>query len=220
MSSQVWWYVARSSGIVAWGLITASVVWGLLLSTRLLRLRPSPRWLLDLHRYLGGLAVVFTGFHIAGLVADSYTHFDLLSILVPMASQWRPGPVAWGVVGLYLLGAVEITSLMMDRIPRRVWHGIHLLSYGLFWVTAIHGATAGTDAANPWYVRGSVLSIVLVLGLTLYRVVIGKRALHRTDDRSTRRPPTRRVAPAPARRGTSAAGSRRSAAAAYSTRRR
>lgn len=216
MSSQVWWYVARSSGIVAWGLITASVVWGLLLSTRLLKLRPSPRWLLDLHRYLGGLAVVFTGFHLAGLVADSYTHFDLLSILVPMASEWRPGPVAWGVVGLYLLGAVEITSLMMNRIPRRIWHGIHLLSYLLFWVAAIHGATAGTDAANPWYVRGSILSIALVLGLTLYRVVVGKRAV----GRPTARPAvSRRVSPAPTRRGASAAGSRRSAAA-YSTRRR
>ena len=177
MSSQVWWYVARSSGIVAAGLVTVSVVWGLLLSTRLLQRRPSPKWLLDLHRHLGGLAVVFTGFHLAGLVADSYVHFDLVGLFVPMASEWKPGPVAWGIVALYLLAAVEITSLMAKHLTRKVWHGIHLLSYVLFWMISIHGATAGTDAASPWYVAGSVLSIVVVLSLTLYRVLAGKRSI-------------------------------------------
>ena len=176
MSSQVWWYVARSSGIVAWGLVTLSVVWGLLLSTRLLDRRPSPKWLLDLHRYLGGLAVVFTGFHLAGLVADSYVHFDLTSLLVPMAADWKPGPVAWGIVALYLLGAVEITSLLMKHMSRKVWHGIHLLSYLLFWAAAIHGAAAGTDAGNPWYVGASIGSIALVSFLTIYRAAAGKRS--------------------------------------------
>ena len=33
--SQLWWYTARAGGIVAWALLAASVVWGLLLSTRL-----------------------------------------------------------------------------------------------------------------------------------------------------------------------------------------
>ncbi len=175
MSSQVWWYVARSSGIVAWGLVTLSVVWGLLLSTRLLQRRPSPKWLLDLHRYLGGLAVVFTGFHLLGLVADSYVHFDLASLFVPGASEWRTAPVAWGIVAFYALASVEVTSLMMKRLSRKVWHGIHLLSYLLFWAAAVHGATAGTDASSPWFVGGSVASIVIVLFLTLYRVVAGKR---------------------------------------------
>jgi hypothetical protein len=64
MSSQVFWFTARASGIVAWGLAAASVVWGLALSTRLLGRRPRPAWLLDLHRYLGGLALAFTGVHV------------------------------------------------------------------------------------------------------------------------------------------------------------
>jgi predicted ferric reductase len=158
-------------------LLAASVIWGLLLSTRLLERRPSPKWLLDLHRYLGGLAVIFVGFHIAGLVADTYTHFDFVGVLVPMASEWKPGPVAWGVVAFYGLIAVELTSLMMKHLPRRIWHGIHLTSYVVFWMVAIHGATAGTDAGNTWYVFGSVISIVVVLALTLYRILIGKRSV-------------------------------------------
>lgn len=176
MSSQLWWYVARATGLVASALVTASVIWGLLLSTRILERRPSPKWLLDLHRYLGGLAVIFTGFHLAGLVADTYVHFDLVSLFIPMASEWQPGPVAWGIVGLYGLVAVEVTSLMMKYLSRRVWHGIHLTSYLVFWMVAIHGATAGTDAGNAWYVGASVASIVLVLLLTIYRILIGKHS--------------------------------------------
>jgi DMSO/TMAO reductase YedYZ heme-binding membrane subunit len=175
MTSQVWWYVARSSGIVAWALATATVVWGLLLSTRLLDRKPSPKWLLDLHRWLGGLTVVFTGLHLTGLVADSYVHFDLAGLFVPFATDWRPGPVAWGIVAFYLLITIQVTSLLMKHLPRRLWHGIHLLSYLLFWTAAIHGATAGTDAANPVYAVASFGSIVLVAFLTLYRVLMPRR---------------------------------------------
>ncbi len=97
MNEQVWWYASRSSGIIAWVLITLSVVWGLSLSTRLLGNKPTAPWLLDLHRFFGAMAVIFTGVHIAGLVADSYVYFGWAEILVPGASEWKTWPVAWGV---------------------------------------------------------------------------------------------------------------------------
>jgi sulfoxide reductase heme-binding subunit YedZ len=183
VSSQFWWYVARASGIVAWALASLSVIWGLLLSTRLLDRKPSPRWLLDLHRYLGGLTVVFVGLHLTALVADTFVHFGAADLFVPFASAWRTGAVAWGVGALYLLVAVEVTSLMMKHLSRKAWHGVHLASYVLFWMTAIHGATAGTDAPSPIYVTGSISSIIAVVFLTMYRILVGKRALGRRSSR-------------------------------------
>ena len=56
VTSQLWWYTARAGGIVAWALLAASVVWGLLLSTRVRPGGVAPSWILDLHRFLGGLA--------------------------------------------------------------------------------------------------------------------------------------------------------------------
>jgi hypothetical protein len=82
-----WWYVARASGLVAWGLLTSSVAWGVLLSTKLLGRRPTPAWILDLHRFLGGAAIVFTGVHLLAILVDSYVYFDLVAILVPFASD-------------------------------------------------------------------------------------------------------------------------------------
>jgi DMSO/TMAO reductase YedYZ heme-binding membrane subunit len=172
---QLWWYTARAGGIVALALTAGSVIWGLLLSTRVLQGRPSGAWLLDLHRFLGGTAVVFTGIHLAGLVADTYVHFGVADLLVPFASAWKTGAVAWGIVAFYLLLAVELSSLVMNRIPRLWWKRIHLTAYVLFWTGVLHGATAGTDAGNPVYVGTMVSLIVLVAGLTLYRILTARK---------------------------------------------
>ena len=49
---------------------------------------------------------------------------------------------------MYLLVAIEITSLAMRKMPRRTWHAVHLTSYVLFVVATVHGLTAGTDRHN------------------------------------------------------------------------
>ena len=194
MSEQIWWYTARSSGILALVLVTISVIWGLLFSTRLLQGRPSPKWLLSLHRHLGGLSVAFTAVHVAALVADSYVEFGPSEILVPLASTWRPGPVAWGVVAMYLLAAIELTSLMQRRLPRRLWRWIHLSSYALFWMAIVHGATAGTDASTRVYVVMTRVAVLLVVFLTGYRSLTKRRVRRRASAREPRAPQRTRVA--------------------------
>src|SRR5438105_12749110 len=123
MSQQLPWYFARSAGLIAWALLTASVIWGLVMSTKAKPFgkRPRPNWMLDLHRYVGGLAVIFTGVHVGALLIDTYVHFDVVSVLVPFASSWRPSAVAWGVASLYLILAIELTSLARRRLPKRLW---------------------------------------------------------------------------------------------------
>ena len=71
--SQLFWYTARAGGIVAWALLGASVIWGLWLSGRVRPLGARPAWILDLHRFLGGLATIFVGVHVASILLDSYT---------------------------------------------------------------------------------------------------------------------------------------------------
>ena len=172
----MWWFVARSSGIIAWALLTLSVCWGLLLSTRLLSRRVSPAWLLDLHRHLGGLAVVFTGIHLVGLVADSYVTFGWTELFIPMASSWKPGAVAFGIVAFYLLLAIEFTSLAMRRLPRSLWRWVHRSSFVLFGFATYHGLAAGTDAGNAWYRIATWTSIGVVVTLTLVLVAMARRA--------------------------------------------
>ena len=72
--------------------------------------------------------------------------------------------------------AVQITSLVMKRIPRKWWKLVHLSSYGLLWTGLIHGAQAGSDAGNPLYIAATSALVLTVGGLTIYRIV-GSRLL-------------------------------------------
>ena len=164
------WAVARASGLVAWGLLAASVVWGLALSTRVLGHRARPAWLLDLHRFLGGLAVVFTLVHVAAIAFDSYVAIGLTGVLVPLATTWRPMAVAAGVVGLYFLAAVEITSLLRKRLPNRWWRRVHYTSFPLFVLVTVHGLAAGTDTHSGRVLLGVVVVTMLVAVLLRIRL--------------------------------------------------
>jgi len=175
MNEKLWWFVARSGGLVAWWLVAASVFYGLFLSTRVLQGKPKPAWLLDLHRFLGGLSVVFTGIHLVGLLADSYIQFSLIDVFVPFASKWKPAAVAWGVIGMYLLIAIEVTSLLMKRIPRKWWRRVHLTSFGLFLLSSVHAFTAGTDGDNAAVQWSALLMATLFVFLTTYRQVATTR---------------------------------------------
>ena len=175
MRDQTWWYVARSGGIVAWALAALAVIWGLQLSTRLVR-KPAPAWVLDLHRFLGGLAVVFVGVHLLGLALDNFIGFGPAELFVPFASSYKPPEVALGVVTMYLLVAVEVTSLFMKRMPRRIWRGVHYTSYGVFVLGTMHGLLAGTDGSNVVFQWACLIVSGIVLYMTLVRILAPKRA--------------------------------------------
>ena len=170
-----WWYLARASGLVAWALLSASVLWGLCLSTRVFDRSVSPKWLTDLHRFLGGTALLFTGMHLATLVGDSYVHFGTKEVLVPVASTWRPVAVAWGVIALWILSAVEGTSLLIKHLPRRLWHAIHLSSFVLFVAATTHAITAGTDTHTTGFVIGCAAALSTVLLLSLVRLLVPRK---------------------------------------------
>lgn len=170
MSSQTWWYVARSGGIVAFALLAFSMFWGVALSSRFLGKRPKPNWMLDLHRFAGGLAVVFTGVHVLALVADSYVSFGLVEILVPFTGDYHPVAVAWGIIGLYLLLAVEITSLLRKKMSKRSWRLTHYLSFPLFALTTVHLLWAGTDRTTVPMRAFTLVTVLVVTAATMARI--------------------------------------------------
>ncbi len=171
MTSQAWWFVARATGIVAYLLLVIGVTTGLLVSSGLLLSRVRGDWLLDWHRFLGGLATLFTLGHLVGLWLDDVVDFGLADLLVPLVAEYRPVPVALGVVAWWLLVAVEVTSLARDRLPRRAWRLVHWLSYPVFVLATVHLLTAGTDARHVLVlaVTGAAVAVVAVTALVRFR---------------------------------------------------
>ena len=175
MSSTLIWYTARASGIVTLMLVSASVLFGLLMSTSLVDARIRLAWVLDLHRFLGATAVAFLVLHVGSILLDSYVHFGLIEVLVPFTGTWHPVAVAWGIVSLYLLAAVEVTSLLRARLSLRLWRSSHYLSFPLFGFAMLHGLTAGSDRQSV-LLRGVCVAIIAsCLVLVIIRIRISAR---------------------------------------------
>ena len=89
MSGEMSWYIARTGGFVAWALSAFSILWGLLITSRALGKRISGPRLLDLHRFIGGLSLVFVFIHLFGLKLHHYKEirFGFKALVIPMASD-------------------------------------------------------------------------------------------------------------------------------------
>jgi DMSO/TMAO reductase YedYZ heme-binding membrane subunit len=125
--------------------------------------------MLSTHRYFSALALAFIAVHVFAIVADSYVHFGLADVLVPLVASWHPVAVAWGIVALYLLVAIEATSLVRRRLSPRVWRGIHLLSYVVLALATIHLLSAGTDAID---LLPSVSAVLIGVGAVFGAAII------------------------------------------------
>jgi hypothetical protein len=126
--------------------------------------------------------VAFTGIHLTALLLDTYIQFDLLDLLVPFAAAWRPGAVAWGVVAVYLLVAVQATSLARRRLPYRLWRRVHLAAFPLLVAATAHLVTAGSDRANPAVLTMLTATAAATMYLLLFRL------LHRPGPNRSRQP--------------------------------
>ena len=106
------WYLSRAAGFVAYLLLWASVVWGLLLSSKIAQGRLRPPALFDAHRFLSYVALGFAFFHGLVLMGDRYLSFPLNAVLAPFASSYKPTLVAAGQLALWLSLLVSLSFLV------------------------------------------------------------------------------------------------------------
>lgn len=169
MGEQVWWYATRAAGLMTWSTAVAAVIVGLLLSTRVIKNRSGP-WLLDLHRFLGGLSLLFLIVHMATLSLDSFVDFGLRELFIPGASAWNPEAAAWGIIAAFTLSLVEVTSLLRTWINPTIWRAVHMMSIVTVAAGSYHALLGGSDVDNPitWIVAGvGAVAIAILVGARL-----------------------------------------------------
>ena len=173
MSDQVFWYVTRSSALIAWMAAAASILVGLMIPSRLLGRRPSIPWLTDLHRMLGALASVFVLVHMVSLWLDHFVQFRWADLLVPWVAT-VPGlsrtSLALGVIAAWLMAAVELTSLVRDRLSPALWRSVHLTSYAVLVLGTFHAVLAGSDVGHPIAAAIGVSTLTAVILATVVRL--------------------------------------------------
>jgi methionine sulfoxide reductase heme-binding subunit len=176
VSDLVVWYAVRASGLVAFALLTVSVLVGLTMSGRK-RFARWPRFAVeDLHGYAGVLAGIFVVLHGFALWIDGYLPFTFVQLVVPGTSSYRPLAVAAGVVSAELLAALALTNRFRRALPHRLWRRAHYANFAVWGLALVHGIAAGTDAHDGWAIALYAATSGAVGGATLRRV-LGSRAL-------------------------------------------
>jgi len=175
------WYTTRASGVVALVLLTATVVLGILTSTRAGN-ESLPRFAVsDLHRRISLVALVFLALHIVTAAADSFVPIGWLATVVPFTAGYRPLFVGLGTVAFDLLLAVLVTSLLRQHLSVRLWRGVHWLAYACFPIAVAHAVGIGTDVAFGWLQVTVAVCLAAVLAAVGWRLFADPhRGGHRT----------------------------------------
>jgi predicted ferric reductase len=169
---KVYWYLSRSSAIVAYLLLWVSMATSLAISNRLARLWPGGPIAFDLHQYTSLLGLGFALFHALILLGDQYMNYSLGQVLTPFASVgYRPLWVGHGQISWYVLVVVSLSFYVRRKIGHRLWRLVHFLSYVMFALALIHGLMSGTDSGATWARAMYWVSAASVLFLTIYRML-------------------------------------------------
>lgn len=168
-----WWLASRSAGVVALLLLSASVVLGLVMATKVapLRFRPALR---IAHERVALLSLASIGAHGLFLIPDTYLRPGLAGVLVPFAGTYRPFWTGVGILGGYLAAALSLTYYARKRIGTRRWRKAHRLIPIAWAMAVVHTLGAGSDAGSAWLALPIAATIVSVVGLLGYRLLGGR----------------------------------------------
>ncbi|MEZ4591792.1 MAG: ferric reductase-like transmembrane domain-containing protein [Chloroflexota bacterium] len=168
------WYFTRSAGTVAYLLLAGSTIWGLLLSTKLVKEAIPAALSLAMHNILSWLAVALTGLHAVALLWDSYYTYTLSDLTIPFIGPYRPGWVGLGIIGFYLMFLTSLSFNFRKQLGQKRWRQLHYATFGVYILATVHGVMAGTDSANLGMQVLYWGSGLLVLFLTNFRLLVGK----------------------------------------------
>lgn len=178
------WVLARASGLLAYALLTASVLAGLVLKARPFGTTPRPAVVTDLHRFLALLGLGALSLHGLALLLDTVVPISLADLLVPGIAPYRPLATGLGVLAAELLLVVYVSFSLRKRIGTRAWRRLHWATYPIFALATVHGLAAGTDSGTTWALGLYGAATGAVLAATAWRVLVpARRGAPRASDR-------------------------------------
>ena len=106
-----YWFLSRASGVMAYVLFWASMMMGLLMSTKTTRLWSTGPTFMAMHEFTSILGLLFAGFHALILLGDAFIQTDVVQILTPFLMDFgKDGAqsiwVGFGQLGFYALALI------------------------------------------------------------------------------------------------------------------
>ena len=167
------WLASRSAGVVAYVLLSASVVLGLAMATRLAPTQ-SRAGLRVLHERVALLALGAVTAHGLLLLPDPWLHPTLSELIVPFGSGYRPFWTGLGICAGYGATALSLTYYARRRLGTRRWRAAHRFIPIAWALAALHVIGGGTDAVSLWLEAVLALTISAVVVLLAQRWWLGR----------------------------------------------
>lgn len=165
------WQASRAAGLVSFALLWASVIWGILVSSKPFSSKISRAAILDWHRILSTAALAFAGIHAGVLMLDSHAGYGAADLLVPFAAEDSPVATAMGVVAFELGMAIAVSFRLRKYLGMRAWRALHLLAYPVFVLALAHFIAIGTEAKRAYVFVLALSSAFSVLFASAFRVI-------------------------------------------------
>ena len=175
------WYVTRITALLAYLALTASVVYGLLLSTKILDRIAHRAVSFTLHQDLSLVGLALALVHGAVLMIDRSVPYTPLQVVVPFLGPYRPLWVGIGQMAMALTIVVLVSFYLRRRIGQKAWRQVHYLSFLAFLGATVHGVMAGTDSGTSWASAGYIVATTIVVFLVTYRIVMAVADRQRRD---------------------------------------
>jgi hypothetical protein len=170
------WYSVRVLGFLAYLTVAGSVLYGLLLSTKILDAIAHRPVSFALHKDLAIVGLVLSMLHAGLLLADRSFAFSLRTLLVPFESPFAATWVGIGQLTFYALAVVTASFYVRRQIGQRAWRMLHYLTFLAFAGATLHGIAAGTDTNSGWAFWVYMLPCAAAVFLLTYRIVISMAA--------------------------------------------
>jgi sulfoxide reductase heme-binding subunit YedZ len=158
------WQLIRASGLTAYSLFTLSTLWGLALSSKIVKDWSPGTLSMLLHSTVSWLGIGFAAVHAVLLLFDQYVPYKVAEILVPFTGPYRPLAVGLGTLTFWIMLLVSLSFSVKKQLGHRRWKLLHYTSYAGFFLVTLHAVLAGTDAGR--------IGLQSLLGLTVLSVVI------------------------------------------------
>jgi len=163
------WIVLRAAGIGAYVLLFASIAWGLIATSAFLGKKPHRATSTAVHQFLSTSAFFLLAVHLGGLFLDRFVPFGLSELFVPLRSDYRTVGVTFGIIAMYAMALIIVSSWARKSMGTKWWRRLHLLAGPTFALSMVHGVMAGTDTQNPWMWATYLTTGLIVVLLLMFR---------------------------------------------------
>ncbi len=170
MSDAMLWFLNRGTGFVLLGVLTATVLLGVL-ATRGRAGSLLPAFVSrSLHRNLSLFAAALLVAHIVTAVLDEFVDIRWWHAFVPWGAAYEPLWLGVGTLATDLILAVLVTTVVRTRLGLGAWQRIHQLAYLAWALGLVHGLMIGTDSGETGALVGYSAAALVVAVAVLVRL--------------------------------------------------